>query len=879
MCKARRRRVAVCYTAAARIAAIGPICAIFFSAAQAQAFTLDAGTQPSYNFYGQTGLLDMPDARFQRDGELAFSASSSPTEDRYSLDFQALPWLETDFRYTKIAGRFEGYDRSLGFKIRLSQEGKYLPQLAIGVQDVLGTGLFGAEYLVASKQIGDFDLTGGLGWGRLGEVATFRNPLSIFGASFLVRSDNVGQGGTISGSSLFHGPTVGFFGGIAWQTPIEGLKLIAELSGDRYQQEQALHSVDIKSQINLGLSYEPWQGIQIGGGYLYGSIFGVRMTLHTNPFDLPPNERLGTQPVELKERTPEARSQAVLDLLQNTTHFYDNWPGADRPRVAPSNVTASRESGAPAAVDALFDDASFRELRVKNVETYGNSLIIELKAPKQNLSCASLSDLADAAFRSGFSEIALSSSSNLQNVEICPAKPARDLQASFHAPGTSSLSPDENHSLFAEVSDTSSGSGTPTDREPDSGTLVSAPQGLEAVRTKIIGDASAQGLFVDGITVTTDQIEVALGNPTYRTETEAIGRFVRVLMADAPDSVEQFRIVLMSAFTPTIAVTLHRSDLERNINLAASAKELLPTTDISPVANDDASISQDSNLKFPTFGFSLLPGYQQSLFDPTKPYQFGIYASANGIVALTRSLAIQGSFEFNIYNTFTSSRPSNSVLPHVRSDFELYQLHGENGIADLNATFSTKLSPEVYLYARAGYLESMFAGVGGEMYWRPTHKRWSIGGALYAVQQRDFDRLFGFRDYRVVTGHLSFYYDSPFENLDFSVHVGRYLAGDYGATFQILRRFDSGITVGAYATFTNVPFSQFGEGSFDKGIIIHIPVDFLAPVNSQDNVNLDFSPLTRDGGQRLAGEETLYDATETSGEGDLLKTWNEVVHP
>ena len=39
------------------------------------------------------------------------------------------------------------------------------------------------------------------------------------------------------------------------------------------------------------------------------------------------------------------------------------------------------------------------------------------------------------------------------------------------------------------------------------------------------------------------------------------------------------------------------------------------------------------------------------------------------------------------------------------------------------------------------------------------------------------------------------------------LRAGRYLAGDWGATVELGRRFDSGIEVGAFATFTDVPFS------------------------------------------------------------------------
>ena len=52
-----------------------------------------------------------------------------------------------------------------------------------------------------------------------------------------------------------------------------------------------------------------------------------------------------------------------------------------------------------------------------------------------------------------------------------------------------------------------------------------------------------------------------------------------------------------------------------------------------------------------------------------------------------------------------------------------------------------------------------------------------------------------------------------------SLLVGKYLAGDKGATFDISRRFNSGFTLGIFASKTNLSAEEFGEGSFDKGFM------------------------------------------------------------
>jgi hypothetical protein len=218
-------------------------------------------------------------------------------------------------------------------------------------------------------------------------------------------------------------------------------------------------------------------------------------------------------------------------------------------------------------------------------------------------------------------------------------------------------------------------------------------------------------------------------------------------------------------------------------------------------------------------------------------------------------------------------------LPHVRSNLQEYLRDGINGIANLDATYRARLSRDVYFEAKAGYLEDMFAGGGVQVLWRPDGERFSFGADFYEVWQRKFDRLFGVQNYHVLTGHASMYYESPWYDLDFAVHVGRYLAGDYGATFEVTRRFDTGVEVGAFATFTNVPFSRFGEGSFDKGLIIRIPLEWALPFYSRSSYELVLRSLTRDGGARLVDDDSLYTETRPSSYGEVLRHIDDITAP
>ena len=121
------------------------------------------------------------------------------------------------------------------------------------------------------------------------------------------------------------------------------------------------------------------------------------------------------------------------------------------------------------------------------------------------------------------------------------------------------------------------------------------------------------------------------------------------------------------------------------------------------------------------------------------------------------------------------------------------------------------------------------------------------------VKQRDFDRRFELLDYDVVTGHVSAYWASPFYNYDVAIHAGRYLAKDLGATFEARRTFRNGWQVGVWASLTDVPFEDFGEGSFDKGLFFQVPLDGLFGGKTRGTFATRMRPIQRDGGQRLDG--------------------------
>lgn len=100
-------------------------------------------------------------------------------------------------------------------KFRLMEEGKWRPEMSIGLQGALGHRRMAGEYLALSKRYNSFDFTGGVGWGRYGASGMLNNPLNVFGDHFSDRRDLNGPIANGPGD-WFTGNDMGFFGGVEY---------------------------------------------------------------------------------------------------------------------------------------------------------------------------------------------------------------------------------------------------------------------------------------------------------------------------------------------------------------------------------------------------------------------------------------------------------------------------------------------------------------------------------------------------------------------------------------------------------------------------------------------------------------------------------------
>ncbi len=379
----------------------------------------------------------------------------------------------------------------------------------------------------------------------------------------------------------------------------------------------------------------------------------------------------------------------------------------------------------------------------------------------------------------------------------------------------------------------------------------------------------------------------------YRNRTEALDRAAAILNNTTQPSIEQFKVIETNN---GMSITETSIDRQRYVN---AANYMSPDIKIEDAFTKDTLSDKKGHTKMAstkeTLEYGIEPTLKQSFGAPEDFYLFSLGVNANSTVLLTDNIELGGSIFFNLVDNYdkfnyveNSPHVRNYSTPRVRTMFRAYVHDNPVRLNRLQMTWFEQPSENIFTQVYGGYLESMFAGVGGEVLYRPHNSNWALGLDANVVSQRDPDSWFGVYtdDYffydknkcdepipscqayvlsKGTTGHLTGYYMPQWDFLSdtlFKVSAGKFLGGDKGARIDFSKQFKSGVIVGAYATFTDLTSEEYGEGSYNKGFYISIPVDIMTIKPSTSRANISWEPITRDGGQMLRKRHYLFNKTD-----------------
>jgi len=385
------------------------------------------------------------------------------------------------------------------------------------------------------------------------------------------------------------------------------------------------------------------------------------------------------------------------------------------------------------------------------------------------------------------------------------------------------------------------------------------------------------------------RLEAVLTNNRISSMPRAIGRAARTMLSFAPLEVREIRITYLQGSLPVATYTfINIPLLQRYFNGMASREQLASYVAIEYAGPLEASEEADKKEALAAFeeplpegilmqrqgadivalgGENVLggtlrvrPGLSIYFNDPSGVFKYELYALANYSRPLARQLFFQGELKLQlIENVSDVTQPSNSELPHVRTDVAEYK---KTDFKLTRLLVNRFYHPQERVYGRlsAGIYEEMFGGVGGQALYLPREGSWSADLAVDWVRQRDFEGWFGFQDYTTVTSIASLHYRMA-QRVTLSLRGGRFLAKDEGVRGEIKRRFASGFEIGAWYTVTNgddiTSPGAPGDPYYDKGVFVSMPLETLRTSDTQTIAGLSLAPWTRDVGQMVVSPGDL----------------------
>ena len=384
----------------------------------------------------------------------------------------------------------------------------------------------------------------------------------------------------------------------------------------------------------------------------------------------------------------------------------------------------------------------------------------------------------------------------------------------------------------------------------------------------------AVGLELQSHRLTGDAAEVRFFNRTYESQAQAIGRAARALTHAMPPSVRRFTLVPVNAAGQAgAAVTLARADVEAIENRPNGATEILAAARIDDAASLPGGREAAAGL-YPDLDWSLGPYAAVTTFEPESPVRLDVGLRLSARWEPRPGVVLSGVLRQPVAGNRDESDRTGTVsaLPQVRTLSPEFARTDTLHVARLTADYLFRPGPSLYGRLTGGLLETQYGGVSAELLWKPALGPLALGVEVNRVRQRDFDMRFGFRDLDATTAFASAYYDHR-GGYTSRLDVGRYLAGDVGATYSLTRRFGNGWEVGAFATKTDASAEAFGEGSFDKGLTLRVPLGALTGQSSREARGLTVRPIQRDGGARVDVASRLYGTVADQSGERLLEDW------
>ena len=362
-------------------------------------------------------------------------------------------------------------------------------------------------------------------------------------------------------------------------------------------------------------------------------------------------------------------------------------------------------------------------------------------------------------------------------------------------------------------------------------------------------------VYTDGRDLTAEFV-----NNKYLSQQKAIGRVLRILLFHAPSNTKKLTAIAKRRGIPLVRVSVNPDHLEKYL-FGEISEDILPklveietVTEDYGKSRDTVRAGRDKKLQV---SYGVKPDFETYLNDPSGFFKCRVGIKPYATASLWKGAEAFARYDIPFYSNISSS---NEPPPDaVRSDSWKYSGR-DYSFEQLGLDQTLRISERIFGRITVGYLERMYAGLGGEILKFIGDGNLALGLEADWVRKRESETQFSLMDFNRHTflGNLYYY----FEDLNLTVHAryGRYLAGDVGWLFDVGRQYDTGAVVGLWHSFTDTDdLSGFNRGYNDKGIYVSLPARMFLPHDSPKMYRYRIAPWTRDVAATVSHRKTLFE--------------------
>ena len=377
------------------------------------------------------------------------------------------------------------------------------------------------------------------------------------------------------------------------------------------------------------------------------------------------------------------------------------------------------------------------------------------------------------------------------------------------------------------------------------------------------------------------ELYIEYQNDKYLSQVKALGRVLRVVVAQIPSDIKRVHAIAKSREIPMIRISLNPKDFIDMLNGKISKEEMKQRTEITtnipvygPPDFDKDIASIEGNPV--SFSYKFKPiAIETYLNDPSGFFRARVGPQFQMEKELSKGLALSTNLRFPVYTNVSTSTLPISTEP-IRSDIVDYL--DDTGVCVENLVLDNifRIGDNSFGRRSLGYLELQFAGASAEYLRTFKDGRFGLGTEITWAKKRSSNSVFGLEDFNSATPFLKGYLFVPEFDLTLQARAGQFLAGDKGVRFEITR-YVRGASVFFWYTKTDTSdFTGPNRDYSEKGVGFTIPVRIFQNYDCRGSYSYAMSAWSRDVGQIAEQPYSLFGFIREFLPAQIGSHWQEI---